>query len=417
MLEAIKCRWSFYIFLVISFAVLHGEPSRDPPANGRKEELKKLLFGCADDLNFGRDLSRVASRCLAKLRQGLEEQAGLYEDSNEHWSIRAYRAYLHDNDRMYFRSLSYFSERSKQRKCHVTQVELLVPVVQSPKVKENWISIQVDGKTLNSSRGTVQMKGAAFFNLTNLQQTVQLRGFNVTVESSASVIPRPRQALLITYCNIDVTVLTKLNYHTQLQTSKPKRKRIRLSNCRANFTTSGACTRDLVRQNIRLKPKSASKNNQEQLSKQNHKKHKLKLMVLRLLNKKFPKRSAKGEENVCTNKLVDDGGFVPKLCACQRTRQVVNIKLDFGQDILLSPARADIGGCSGTCVHVSDYNQVTENKTAHAVLLNKYTSKNLHHHVTCSPNKMSSLVIMYRTEHVVYIDAIPNAIVKTCRCV
>lgn len=271
-------------------------------------------------------------------------------------------------------------------------------------------------ETLNSSRGTVQMKGAAFFNLTSLQPTGQPRGFNVTLVSSDSVIPRPRQALLITYCNIDVTVLTKLNYHTKLQTSRPKRERIRLTNCRANFT-SDACTRNLVGQNIRLKPKSAIKNNHRQQSKQNNEKHTLKQMVFRLLNQKLPKRSAKGEENMCIHQPVDDGGFVPKLCACQRTRQVVNIKLDFGHDILLTPARADIGGCSGTCVHASDYHQATENKTAHAVLLNKYKSKNLHHHVTCSPNKMSSLVTMYRTEHVVYIDAIPNAVVKTCRCV
>ncbi|XP_059149354.1 uncharacterized protein LOC131936403 isoform X2 [Physella acuta] len=401
MLEAIKCRWSFYIFLVISFAVLHGEPSRDPPANGRKEELKKLLFGCADDLNFGRDLSRVASRCLAKLRQGLEEQAGLYEDSNEHWSIRAYRAYLHDNDRMYFRSLSYFSERSKQRKCHVTQVELLVPVVQSPKVKENWISIQVDGKMLkytsrsNDTSDVISFSHVLTFDLPGLHAD-NIHDVNITM-SSPSFELRLIQSLEQKHCRLVKNEAEK-TASCPADIPEPEPDEVPKKDTKDEVIPLSDDARERVRLISQLIKAAAEKSLKRRKDHDDFK--------YRDDKNTQPTLKINEPNNACS---VTPGSEIPQHCLCKRERLYVKMPND-----VIAPKAIDVGYCKGACDHVTKFYQMDGNITGHAVLLNK--QKKL---TKCAPHRMADMKLqVLNTSRMSALDDVilKDVTVKTCRC-
>ncbi|KAH9492951.1 hypothetical protein Btru_023906 [Bulinus truncatus] len=109
--------------------------------------------------------------------------------------------------------------------------------------------------------------------------------------------------------------------------------------------------------------------------------------------------------------------YQPLYEACKRHKLVIALDFFPPAFIVLHPKYYDVGQCKGMCAQVTDFCRLDALRTGRALLLNRNVNRTHVNYVMCAPHKMASMPIMYYMNNAFVTNVIPNASVRTCRCV
>ncbi|BFZ16826.1 hypothetical protein BsWGS_19865 [Bradybaena similaris] len=471
------------VFLLIGILTtdLWGRKTPDDPRMQMIETMTNRKYDFLNQTDIDNIMSLVTKSVrhgrnfhyMMKLRKAMEietKRLDAVEDvSSKDWQIQAFKPATYDETSLSFTECEVCKEVSRTTRCKVTRVELLVPLIPTDtktQMEKDWIFVEINGHTVNSSRGIVNISQAVIFDLSDIllnPDTARPDGaLNITFKKQSCHNVFPQRCMIYEYCNINSTILDRFRKYThngnKSHTDLAEEKQSDISTRTSEPSRNNHINESMDRSEHNSTTDAGKKHNKKPVKP--NKSLVSSQQTTLAMSSSTDKNSSKDsnyENSAVNTRHVYDNGSSPNVPGNQNTRSLrepraisppeiavedskqsaeqqqpqkkkrqlatdafrdpaqknhacgnrfdtlaeeckrrsfhVSFQRDLNMwDIIMPELKVDIGYCSGTCHHVVDFAKVSNELTAHAVIMNRVRRERPR--VACSPRKMSSIPIL-----------------------